>query len=544
MEIIGLIIRRGILLGTEQQAVPQEEINQISNNKPQEWYVIGYSTTKEDTDVDTSSLDEDVEVDEDVRYQYFSSKMEAMAVWKQTQALVNRKKGRAAVLVDCRKFKILRKTGESDTTDSCIEKVTKKGFLPPIQDDTESFIGVILKMYRSILSKQDIVLFIIVTLIKMLIEYSVVHRQFIKGNILAILVSDQTENLKNNTYVQLTCSSSFPCNDNISLGKALLLAGCMFKVFEILLGLVTIYITENLDSARKLDMQKQTLKHVMTLDQSYRDTHASVYSAMNSDSVYYLYKFRIPRLINLIYRLFLTLAYLLVIDFFLGGICVCVTTLFYVGLVRRFFKKQQTSRKFEWKWSSSLRETKYNMIDYSSLVKMFSNEDRHIREYDTIQGECVNSFQSLTFDRCLYSIASGLSGFAIFVGSVYVCLVHLRDSSLSAADVTSFFFLLQQFSENLMELFDQDDWMRTSLQDLNRFIELRNETPKMKNGEKQIEDLQGDIEMKDVSFVYPSRPCEVVLNKFNISIKAHKMTAIVGNSGSGKDFGCYERSDA
>ena len=100
MEIIGLIIRRGILLGTDQQAVPQNELQQ-GTKKPQQWYVVAYNTTKEDFDVDTDSAEEEnVEIDEDVRYQHFSSWLEAMDYWKQTETLVNNKKGRALVLVD------------------------------------------------------------------------------------------------------------------------------------------------------------------------------------------------------------------------------------------------------------------------------------------------------------------------------------------------------------------------------------------------------------------------------------------------------------
>ncbi|RPB10281.1 P-loop containing nucleoside triphosphate hydrolase protein [Morchella conica CCBAS932] len=45
---------------------------------------------------------------------------------------------------------------------------------------------------------------------------------------------------------------------------------------------------------------------------------------------------------------------------------------------------------------------------------------------------------------------------------------------------------------------------------------------------------QGEIEVKSVSFAYPSRPCNLALNGASIFIPSHETTFIVGKSGSGK----------
>ena len=46
--------------------------------------------------------------------------------------------------------------------------------------------------------------------------------------------------------------------------------------------------------------------------------------------------------------------------------------------------------------------------------------------------------------------------------------------------------------------------------------------------------MEGDIELRDVDFAYPSRPNVLVLNQFTLKIPSNTTTALVGSSGAGK----------
>ena len=46
--------------------------------------------------------------------------------------------------------------------------------------------------------------------------------------------------------------------------------------------------------------------------------------------------------------------------------------------------------------------------------------------------------------------------------------------------------------------------------------------------------VEGHIELSDVTFSYPSRPNVVIFQNFNLKIPAGKTVALVGGSGSGK----------
>lgn len=51
---------------------------------------------------------------------------------------------------------------------------------------------------------------------------------------------------------------------------------------------------------------------------------------------------------------------------------------------------------------------------------------------------------------------------------------------------------------------------------------------------KVLEDIRGDIELKDVHFRYPARPDEDIFNGFSLFIPSGSTAALVGESGSGK----------
>lgn len=70
-----------------------------------------------------------------------------------------------------------------------------------------------------------------------------------------------------------------------------------------------------------------------------------------------------------------------------------------------------------------------------------------------------------------------------------------------------------------------------------RIMEVINRVPKIDsnnpNGHK-LEKVRGEVEFKNVKFVYPSRPETSIFNDFCLRVPSGKTVALVGGSGSGK----------
>lgn len=70
-----------------------------------------------------------------------------------------------------------------------------------------------------------------------------------------------------------------------------------------------------------------------------------------------------------------------------------------------------------------------------------------------------------------------------------------------------------------------------------RIFELIDRVPQIDSEDgkgKILAYVRGDIEFKEVTFSYPSRPDILVLRDFCVKVKAGRTVAIVGGSGSGK----------
>lgn len=116
------------------------------------------------------------------------------------------------------------------------------------------------------------------------------------------------------------------------------------------------------------------------------------------------------------------------------------------------------------------------------------------------------------------SLSSGSGG--VTVGQIYTVIFVLVDACIILSAVSPF---LQVFGA-----------AQSAYEKLEKNMKHKNGVDTSIEGGEALVDFSPCLELRDVSFAYPSRPKTVVLKQVSLRFPAHKHTAIVGLSGSGK----------
>jgi ATP-binding cassette, subfamily B, bacterial len=168
-------------------------------------------------------------------------------------------------------------------------------------------------------------------------------------------------------------------------------------------------------------------------------------------------------------------------------------------------------------------------------VKAFRNEAYELARYDKNLGEYLRTVIKAAVPRASFI------AFIIFAFSVALILVTwfamkmLNDGAIGKEELTQFAGLTGMVASSFMAFPELITQLQRALGATERVREiLHDETEPAEDLSIPVARCKGAIEMRDVSFSYPSRPEAVVLRDFDLSAAAGQHIALVGPSGSGK----------
>jgi ATP-binding cassette subfamily B protein len=144
---------------------------------------------------------------------------------------------------------------------------------------------------------------------------------------------------------------------------------------------------------------------------------------------------------------------------------------------------------------------------------------------------------SLSSDRLFaifYSIECMLHSAALLI-TFWIGIVLVGHHRLTVGNLTSFLlYALMLISSATSASGIWNEWMQ-SVGATRRVFELLKREPRGRTGrERAVVRLNGDIEFRDVTFAYPTRPQLLALNGFDLSVASGEKIALVGPSGAGK----------
>lgn len=167
-------------------------------------------------------------------------------------------------------------------------------------------------------------------------------------------------------------------------------------------------------------------------------------------------------------------------------------------------------------------------------VKAFCNEAYEIARYDRRLGSYLGAAIKAALPRASFI------AFIIFCFSVALVAVTWFAAKMVASGemdhrrLANFGIFSGLIGASFMQMSELITQIQRTLGATERVREILADECEETATDAAVERLQGDIAMEGVSFSYPTRPDALVLQDFNLSMKAGQRVALVGPSGSGK----------
>nr|XP_049700797.1 mitochondrial potassium channel ATP-binding subunit isoform X1 [Helicoverpa armigera]XP_049700798.1 mitochondrial potassium channel ATP-binding subunit isoform X2 [Helicoverpa armigera]WRX06104.1 ABCB9 [Helicoverpa armigera] len=176
-------------------------------------------------------------------------------------------------------------------------------------------------------------------------------------------------------------------------------------------------------------------------------------------------------------------------------------------------------------------------ISNMRTVRAFAGEENEAQLFKRENKAAAELSMELGLGIGLFQAGTNLFLNGMVLGTMFMGGHLMSSGQMSAGDVMAFLVNAQTVQRSVAQLSLLFGAVVKGISAGGRVFEYINKKPMMDNsGTHMIKyhEFHGDIEFKDVTFAYPTRPDAVVLKNFNLKIPAGKTVAIVGTSGNGK----------
>ena len=173
------------------------------------------------------------------------------------------------------------------------------------------------------------------------------------------------------------------------------------------------------------------------------------------------------------------------------------------------------------------------------VAKAFGNEQEEISKFSSCTGQYVDARRG--YYKVMASFFSGTEFLMSMMGLSVICVGSylIMKEKMDIATLVTFNMYVASVQSPIRKLTNFTEQFTQGMAGFQRFRAIMHETPDIVDSPdaKPIENVQGEIEFRDVTFTYDENK-DTVLEHVNLHIAPGEMLALVGPSGGGKSTLC------
>lgn len=173
------------------------------------------------------------------------------------------------------------------------------------------------------------------------------------------------------------------------------------------------------------------------------------------------------------------------------------------------------------------------------VVKSFANENLEREKFERGNQKFLECKKESYKYMALFHGAIRFFDGLMYVSVIFIGAIFMIQQKINAADFIAYLLYIQTLIASVRKLVEFTEQFQRGITGIERFTELMNEPVDIFDSEnaRDIENVSGNIEIKNISFRY-SDNSDDVLENISIDIKKGENIAIVGPSGGGKTTLC------
>lgn len=211
---------------------------------------------------------------------------------------------------------------------------------------------------------------------------------------------------------------------------------------------------------------------------------------------------------------------------------------FYIYFVIKENKKMKRAFKDYRVVSAEVNSHLEDSIAGIRVVKAFGNEKTSSKNFDKYNKSVADSLMKAFEPISILTSATG-----VFSGGIQIIILVLGGTMVIKGQLTvgiliAFLLFVNRFLDPIKRIISFLEMYQQGTVGYERFCEVMNIDPDIKDSEgaQNLENISGNLGFKSVDFSYNDG--EIILQNFNLDIKAGEKVALVGPSGAGKSTIC------